>query len=211
MAQVVEHGGHLVAGAVGVALHLQHRNRRPRESAVGELHGVLRVLPPLVGQRPVAGLGVLDQAVPVRVPGTTQPAQRHPGGRQQRLERRAGRPPAHRLPQHDQEQRRGVGAAVVGADPAAGALPEPGQVAEADLVQDLAGLLTVARVVDPALPRGQGGQHVHHQLRPERAGLVAGDQRVAAEQGDEPRDTRRQQPPRRVPVVRDAQRVQVDE
>ncbi len=78
-------------------------------------------------------------------------------------------------------------------------------------MQDLARLLLVARVLDLALPCGQRRHGVEHQLRPERAGLVAGDQHVATEQCDEPGNPGCEQPPRAVLVVGDAQRVEIDD
>jgi hypothetical protein len=67
------------------------------------------------------------------------------------------------------------------------ALTGDGQLAEADLVQDLAGLLVAKVVVRRALARGQGRQRGPGQLRPVREHLVARDQAVAAEQRHEPR------------------------
>ena len=90
-----------------------------------------------------------------------------------------------------------------------GALAEPGPVGEAHLVQDLAGLLLVARVVDPALARGQGAEGVEHEPGAEGPGLVARDQGVASEQRDEPGDAGGQQAPGGIQRVGHAQPVQV--
>ena len=90
-----------------------------------------------------------------------------------------------------------------------GALAEPGPVGQAHLVQDLAGLLLVARVVDAALARGQGPEGVEHEPGAEGPGLVARDEGVASEQRDEPRDAGGQQAPGGIERVRHAQPVQV--
>ena len=50
-----------------------------------------------------------------------------------------------------------------GRAPAAVPWPSQGRRVEPHLVQDLAGLLLVPRVVDPALPCGEGGEGVEHE------------------------------------------------
>jgi hypothetical protein len=61
-----------------------------------------------------------------------------------------------------------------------------GQLAEAQLVQDLARLGVTQVVHLGRLLCGERAQRGPGQLRHERQGLVAGQQAVAAEQGHEP-------------------------
>ena len=76
-------------------------------------------------------------------------------------------------------------------------------------MQDLARLLFVARVVDLTLTGGERGQRVHHLAWQERARLVSGDDAVAAEQCDEPRDAGGDETPAGLETVGHAQRIQV--
>ena len=79
---------------VGVGLHLAERDRRLGQPAVGELHGVVAVLPALVGQ---AVPGPVDVPDPATVGGLLdQPGQAAPGGRQQVPGPGPGRPPSRR-------------------------------------------------------------------------------------------------------------------
>jgi hypothetical protein len=87
--------------------------------------------------------------------------------------------------QQDQEQRRAVDAAVVRG---LGDLVEVGQLVDAQLVEDLAGLL-VAPVVDlAALVQGEHAQGVGGDLRLEGGHLHRGHQAVAPEQRHVPGD-----------------------
>ena len=130
-----------------------------------------------------------------------QPLGGGPRRGQQLFQLTFGRAPPPRLAEQDEKERGGVDAAVVVAVSTGGALAEPGPVGEAHLVQDLAGLLLVARVVDAALSRGQGLQGVEHKAGVKGPGLVARDQGVPAEQRDEPRDARGQEASRMIERV----------
>ena len=135
---------------VDVALDLAGRARQLRERAVGEEDRVPRVLPALVLE---AGLGVpalvLDVAVAVAVA-----VARRSSASAARASVSSSRTsvgvarPALVLVEQDEEERRRVGAAVVGR---VRPLLERGQLAEPELVEDLARLL-VAEVVDLASP-----------------------------------------------------------
>jgi hypothetical protein len=74
-----------------------------------------------------------------------------------------------------------------------GALADRRQLPEADLVEDLAGILVAEVVADRALPGGQGGQRGGGEVGPVGQDLVAGDEAVAAEQRHEPRQAGRRQ------------------
>ena len=132
--------------------------------AVGELDAVPRVPPALVAEALRRARRVLDVAVAVAVAVLVDPVERGervvPAGAHERVV--AG--PAPVLGEQDQPQRRGVGGAVVRA---VRLLAEQGQLAAAELVQDLARLL-VPEVVDlRALERRQQEQRAARELRPE--------------------------------------------
>ena len=91
--------------------------------------------------------------------------------------------PALELVEQDQEEGTRVGAAVVGR---VWTLAEHGELAEAQLVQDLAGL-GVAEVVElDGLPGGQGEERRARELGTHGQRLVARDQAVPPEQRHEP-------------------------
>src|SRR5262249_61100081 len=113
----------------------------------------------------------------------------------ERPDRRVVGAPAPGDPQHDQEERGGIDAAVVRAGAALGALPEPRATGQPHLVEDLAGLLVVPRVDGRALPGGEAVERVEQALRREGPSLVGGDQAVAAEQRTGPREAGGQQGP----------------
>jgi hypothetical protein len=167
---------------VGVALDLAGGVRQRRDPAVGVHDRVGRILPALHRQ---AGHRIPG---PVRDEPGVQPGERGAGGALQLAHgfRVAG--PAFVLVEHDQEQRGGVGRAVVGR---VRTLAEVDQFAVAQLVRDLA-RLRVPEVVDGVgLQRGEGAQRGPAQVGRERQRLVAGDQAVPAEEGHEPRQARR--------------------
>ena len=91
---------------------------------------------------PVAGLRqrVLDVSVAVGVAAVLDPGQRRAGVGLQRADQLVVAGPAVVLVQQDQEQRRGVGGPEVRR---VRALTARGELAESQLVQDLAGLLLV--------------------------------------------------------------------
>ena len=172
-------------GGVGVGLHLDQRDRAAGERAVGVEDRVVAVLPALVDQAVGVLPAVLDEAVAVAVAVDLDPGQRrldvgpeleHGGEIAGAVEVGAG--------QHDEERRR-VDAAVVAAERH---LPELGHLAEAHLVQDLAGLGVGGGVDLGRLGGGEVAQHAAGDLRVEPERLQRGDQRVAAEDGGEPGD-----------------------
>ena len=130
---------------VDVALDLGGRDRQVRDRPVGELDAVPRVLPALVAEALPRPRLVLDVAVAVTIAVPVDPGERGgdlvPSPENERV--LAGEAPV--LREEDQPERRRVGGAVVGA---VRHLAQPRQLAAADFVQDLAGLL-VPEVVDP--------------------------------------------------------------
>ncbi len=90
-----------------------------------------------------------------------------------------------RLAEQDQPQRRGVDAAVVGV---VGRLTAARHLAAAQLVEDLAGLRVMPRIVGRRLQTGQHRQRVDRERRHERHGLERRDDAVAPEQRREPGD-----------------------
>src|SRR5205823_6926584 len=91
------------------------------------------------------------------------------------------------LGEEDEEERRRVHAAVVGR---VRHLARPGQLAPADLVEDLARLL-LAIVVDPlSLVRRHEEERVPRDFRVQEQRLEAGDERVAAERRAVPGNAR---------------------
>ena len=113
-------------------------------------------------------------------------------------------PAPHLRQQHEVERGR-VGRPVVAAEPRLGGLATP------DLVDDLPRLGIDRRVV---LGRLQLGEHVERaagEVRPEQERLVRGDQRVAPEDGHEPRHAGSRQPGMSGAAAAHSQRRQVGE
>ena len=131
-------------GVVGVALELAGGPRKAWQGAVAVGDRVPGVLPALVLKPglPVATL-VGDVPVSLQVRVLVDPAQRRAGLELQFLHQPVTGPPLVLIEQHN-EQRRRVGAAVVGR---VGSLLEGGQLAIPHLVEDPARIL-VAEVVD---------------------------------------------------------------
>ena len=198
---------------VDVALDLGGRDRQERDGAVGELD-----------RRPTS-----PSSTGCRAPATTgcgtRRSRRRRGrrtGRSTRAPRATLVPPAANevvvageapvLRQQDQPERRRVGGAVVRA---VRLLAEHRQLAAADLVQDLAGLL-VAEVVDLASPGAPPSRcsAPPRQLGADPERLQRRDQRVPAEERHEPRQPGRRQDvvgsPRSSPVTRSAARSTTD-
>ena len=193
-------------GRVDIALHLAQRDRRLGQPPVGEVDPVEGVLPALVDQSSVGGPAILDEVVTVRVAVGDDPVQGTVGVRQQGLDLVvAGAPPPGLLEQHD-EQRGGVGGAVVDV---AAAEHQIGREALAPLVHDPTGLLLGQRVCGPALERGQGLQRADRQRPIDRQGHPGRQQRVPAEQGHEPRRPGSHRDPVRVLRVEDPQHAEV--
>ena len=149
--------------------------------AVVEELRVARVLPGLVDEPAGGAAPVLDEAVAVEVAVAVDPLERA----QRRLAQVADEPgvvgPAPDLGEEDEVERRRVDGAVVAGEPGLGALAVP------NLVDDLAGLGVGVRVVLARLQLGEHRERVLRQLGAEEERLQARDQRVAAEDGHEPR------------------------
>ena len=206
---VAAFGGEVGAGhegGVDVALHLAHGDRGPGQAAVGEADGVPGVLPALVDQAPVGGPLVLDVAVAVLVAVGGDPLQRPVGRREQGVDVAPPAPPPLQLAQHHDEQRGGVGAAVVDR-PAAER--DAGRLAEAHLVEDPARLLLGERVDGPPLEPGQGLERAQRQVGVDHHRHPRREQRVSPEQRHEPRRPGRHHRPVGVVGVEDPERGEV--
>lgn len=94
---------------------------------------------------------------------------------------------------------------------AVGYLAEGGELAPAQLVEDLAGLGVAEGVVVGGLQLGQRFEGGGGQLGLEREGLVGGDAAVATEQGHEPGQPRSRQRVCEGGIGPEAQRRQVDQ
>ena len=106
--------------------------------------------------------------------------------------------------EHDEERRR-----VDGAEVALACGEGPAAAPPSQLVEDLPGLLLRHRVVPGPLELGEAGQDAAGQPLVERQRHPRGQQRVAAEQGHEPRRARRDDRAVGVGLVGDAERGQV--
>ena len=193
-------------GAVGVGLHLGQGDGRLGHPAVAVADAVPAVLPALVGQAPVGRPVVLDVAVAVGVAEVLDPLDGPRRVGQQLVDQLAGHAPAPHLAEQHDEERGGVGRAVVDA-PAAER--ERGGVAEAHLVEDAARLLLVAGVDLGALEPGQGLQHPAGQVGVDQQRHPRRQQRVAAEHRHEPRRPGGHHHPLGVVGVEDPQRAEV--
>src|SRR5262249_32299774 len=142
-------------GVVDVPLDLAGRPRRRRQSAIGVDDRVPRVLPALVVQARLGLPLVLDVAVAVAVAEAVDPVQRRPSRALQLAGQGGVARPALVLVQKYQEQRRRVCTAVVGR---VRPFAEGGQLAEAQLVEDLARLLLAVVVHRLSLAGGQDTQ-----------------------------------------------------
>ena len=177
-------------GVVGVALQLAGGAGRVGQSSVGEGDRVPGVLPALVFEPVGIAPLVFDVAVAVAIAVVVDPVHRGARLGLQSAHQLAVARPALVFLQQDQEQRRGVGGAVVGR---VRRVLEGGHLAEAQLVRDLAGLRVAEGVVSAGLEQGQRPQRRGRQLGHERQRLEAGDQAVATEDGHEPGQARRGQ------------------
>jgi hypothetical protein len=109
--------------------------------------------------------------------------------------------------EQDEEQHRAVGGAVVGR---VRPILERGQLAQADLVQDLPRLGVPERIVLARLQEGQRPERGRRQLGDEGERLEAGEQAIAPEHRHEPGEARRRQGTRRDADL-EAQGGQVDQ
>ena len=171
VAPVAGQVGHRSAGGEDVALDLGERDRRLGGRAVHVPDRIARILPALVEQAEPRAPLVLDEAVAVEVAGVVDPGQGREGVRPQAVEQRVVARPGIRLAQEDEPQRRRVDAAVVGV---VGRLARAGHLAGAQLVQDLARLRVVPRIVGRSPGGGRGRVSVStatvgYERRPARA------------------------------------------
>ena len=173
---------------VHVALELAQRERQRGERPVLVRDRVAGVLPALV----VVAVGraglVLLEPVPVAITGTVDPADRPLGAIEVAPDDRLVAEPVVEVRQHAHVERRRVVGAVVGRERQHARL---GELAVADLVRDLARLHVPHRVVGGRLERAQPPQRPVRELRVAADRLHRDDERVAAEQRDEPRDAGR--------------------
>src|SRR5437763_195243 len=89
--------------------------------------------------------------------------------------------------ENDQEQRRRVDGAVVRR---LRDLAHPRELADPQLVEDLAGLLVAPRVLAATLPAGEQPKRLSGDIRIPRQRLQRRDQRIPPEQRREPRNAR---------------------
>src|SRR6202034_4449871 len=133
--------GRAAPRVVHVALDLTGRDRPLGQRAVGELDRVPAVLPALVDQSGGrVAASVLDVPIAIGVPAGLDPGQRRTSMGLERADKLIVARPTVVLVKENQEQRRCVGAPVVRG---VRALPARGELAKAQLVQDLARLLFV--------------------------------------------------------------------
>ena len=134
-----------------------------REFAVGELDRVPAVLPALVDQpRGRVSPLVLDIAVAIAVAAVLDPLQGGPRVWLKRVDERIVRRPAVILVEEHQEQRRRIRCAEVGG---MRSLAARGELAEAQLVQDLARLPFLEVITHVGLMGSQSAQRRRGQLR----------------------------------------------
>ena len=172
------------------------------ERAVRELDRVLRS-PSTIGSRASAGppRRVLQQSVPVRVAEAGASTSERPPRRRgyQAAEDRRLHAPPQRRPVNDQEERGRIDAAEVGARAARRAAASHSRRVRRTSCRIFPGCssLSGSSAVSPDAPRGPRGSP---PCAPGSSSLllVARDEAVAAKEGDEPGDARRQDSARRV-------------
>ena len=174
-------------GLVDIALHLDERHRQLNRASIRIEQGVVRVLPTLVAHATTGALGVLDEAVLVRVAVEVDPFEGAQDGGEQLDEQILVVEPIHHFDRGDEEERGAVDGSVVGR---VRDQLEVGELAVARLVQDFSRLLLARRVDLPSLMLREVAQGSARDFRIEHQGLDGGDQRIAAERGREPGDAR---------------------
>ena len=140
-------------GRVHIPLNLTERDRAVGQAAILVEDRVVRVLPALLHEAVRRVPLVFDESVAVDVAVPVDPLQRRLNVRPDAIDQLAVAGPQVVLGGEDDEERRGVVAAVVQAERN---LAEGSHLAIADLVHDLAGL-RIAFVIDrrsPVRPRG---------------------------------------------------------
>ena len=178
-------------GVVGVALQLAGGAREAGQAAVAVRDRVPRVLPALVLEaRLLVAPLVGDVAVALQVGVVVDPGQRRARLLLERPhELRVAGPALVLVEQHHVERRRVDGAVVGRVRP----LLEGGHLAEAQLVQDAAGVLVAEVVAARPLPQAERDERRPRELGRERQRLQAGEDAVAAEHRHEPGQPGRRQ------------------
>ena len=143
---------HRPLGGVDVALDLGQGDRTVRRLAVGVADRVARVLPALVEQAELRAAPVLDETVAIEVARFVDPVEGRQGVRPESLEQSVVAGPGVGLAEQDQPERGRIDAAVVGV---MRRLAGPCHLAGPHLVEDLARLRVVPRVVGRGLEAGQ--------------------------------------------------------
>ena len=193
-------------GAVDVGLDLAQGDGGLGHRAVGEADAVPGVLPALIDETAVGGPVVLHIAVAVHVAEALDPVEGPLGVREELLHRLAGQAPASQFAEEHDEQRGGVGRAVVDAPPAE---RERRRLAEAHLVQDPARLLVAAGIDVLALEAGQRLEDAEGEVGVDQQGHPGGDEGVPTEDGHEPGSSGGHDHPFGEVRIEDAQRPQV--
>ena len=183
---------------VGVGLHLDQRDRRLGQPAVGELDRVVAVLPALVGE---ADAGVVDVAR--ASPDACDCASTH--SRQPRAAGSSARTWRGRRPSRPRPRacRRTAGSRRRCRSRRGGSAPQVEDTGP-HLVEDLPRLLLGRRVVRAALSPGERPQRRERQRGVGGHQHPRGPEGVAAEQGQEPRAAGRDEPV--APVVQQQSR-----
>ena len=143
------------------------------------------VLPALVGETLLVGALVFDEAVAVEVAGAVHPAQSRLDRRPQFLDRFIIAGALRIEPGEQDEERRGIDAAVIEAERH---LAQRRHLAAAHLVQDFPRLRVGERIGGLGLIGGEPAQHAARDVRAPPQHLQRRDQAVAAERRREPRD-----------------------
>ncbi len=167
-----------------ISLHFTQRQRRFRDPAVAIPDAVVRVLPTLVGQPSIRCLEILDVAVTVAIAVLLHPFEGTVRIREELSQDILSEPPTTELAEQHDEQRRGIGRAVVRAasDQCRFVDTEiPG------LVHDSSGLLLGDQIDFLALKFGERLEHTDGQCWIDRQRHVRADQRISTEQRHVPR------------------------
>ncbi|TMD10915.1 MAG: hypothetical protein E6J07_10185 [Chloroflexi bacterium] len=116
------------------------------------LNGIVRVFPALVVEADRRAGLVLLEPIAIAISILEHPLEGGLGVRSVAVEDRLVARPLVGVREHDQEQQRGIGRAVVGRE---GKEPQTGELPIAQLVRDLAGFLVLLRIVIGGLNAGK--------------------------------------------------------
>src|SRR5262249_29238274 len=147
----IEQLGKKLLGAINVGLNFHERDRRPRQRAVSIDNGVTRVLPALIDEAPITVRGIFEITVAVDISVMLHPGEGPFDLAAQLMKRLQAAGQVGGASQKNQEEQRGVDRAVIGR---VRDLAGTGQLADAKLVQDLAGLLVAPVIYLGALVTG---------------------------------------------------------